>query len=118
MLAAVLMLAVGTIDDVREVSPPAKVAGIVLSARVLVLCRASACCSSASRSSTWSSLEPELLVPARRVVWVLAMTNAINLIDGLDGLAAGIVAIAAGTFFLYAMQLRRDGCSRTATSRR
>jgi UDP-GlcNAc:undecaprenyl-phosphate GlcNAc-1-phosphate transferase len=28
------------------------------------------------------------------VVWVLAITNAINLIDGLDGLAAGVVAIA------------------------
>ncbi len=28
------------------------------------------------------------------VIWVLAITNAINLIDGLDGLAAGVVAIA------------------------
>ena len=33
------------------------------------------------------------------------MTQAINLIDGLDGLAAGIVAIAAGSFFLYAQKL-------------
>ena len=37
------------------------------------------------------------------------MANAINFIDGLDGLAAGIVAIAAGTFFLYAMQLADEG---------
>ena len=37
------------------------------------------------------------------------MANAINLIDGLDGLAAGIVAIAAAAFFLYA-----TGCSRPA----
>ena len=29
------------------------------------------------------------------------MGNAINLIDGLDGLAGGIVAIAAGSFLLY-----------------
>ena len=33
------------------------------------------------------------------------MTQAINLIDGLDGLAAGIVAIAAGAFFLYSQRL-------------
>ena len=33
------------------------------------------------------------------------MANAINLIDGLDGLAAGIVAIAAGAFFLYTTRL-------------
>lgn len=33
------------------------------------------------------------------------MANAVNLIDGLDGLAAGIVAIASATFFLYALRL-------------
>jgi UDP-GlcNAc:undecaprenyl-phosphate GlcNAc-1-phosphate transferase len=33
------------------------------------------------------------------------MTQAINLIDGLDGLAAGIVAIASTGFFLYANKL-------------
>jgi UDP-GlcNAc:undecaprenyl-phosphate/decaprenyl-phosphate GlcNAc-1-phosphate transferase len=36
---------------------------------------------------------------------LLGMANAINLIDGLDGLAAGIVAIASGTFFLYSRNL-------------
>ena len=35
---------------------------------------------------------------------VLAVVNAVNLIDGLDGLAAGVVAIAAGAFFWYASQ--------------
>jgi UDP-GlcNAc:undecaprenyl-phosphate/decaprenyl-phosphate GlcNAc-1-phosphate transferase len=33
------------------------------------------------------------------------MTTAINYIDGLDGLAAGIVAIASGAFLLYADRL-------------
>ena len=43
------------------------------------------------------------------------MTNAINLIDGLDGLAAGIVAIAGVALFLFADQLfdagRLDGAN-------
>jgi UDP-GlcNAc:undecaprenyl-phosphate GlcNAc-1-phosphate transferase len=39
------------------------------------------------------------------VLWVVGMANAVNLVDGLDGLAAGIVAIAAGSFFLYSEQL-------------
>ena len=43
------------------------------------------------------------------MLWVVGMANAINLIDGLDGLAGGIVAIAAGTFFLYATQLGNEG---------
>lgn len=36
------------------------------------------------------------------VLWVIALTNAINLIDGLDGLAAGVVAIASGALWLTA----------------
>jgi UDP-GlcNAc:undecaprenyl-phosphate GlcNAc-1-phosphate transferase len=34
------------------------------------------------------------------VVWVVALTNAINLIDGLDGLATGVVAIACGALWV------------------
>jgi UDP-GlcNAc:undecaprenyl-phosphate GlcNAc-1-phosphate transferase len=34
-------------------------------------------------------------------VWVVAVANAVNLVDGLDGLAAGMVAIAAAAFFIY-----------------
>ena len=39
------------------------------------------------------------------VIWLVAMMNAINLVDGLDGLAAGIVAIAAASFFVYTFNL-------------
>src|SRR5437764_15479290 len=39
------------------------------------------------------------------VLWVVLMTNAINLIDGLDGLAAGIVALGGGALFLFADRL-------------
>ena len=42
-------------------------------------------------------------------LWVVLMTNAINLIDGLDGLAAGIVAIAGGALFLFADRLFKAG---------
>jgi UDP-GlcNAc:undecaprenyl-phosphate GlcNAc-1-phosphate transferase len=39
------------------------------------------------------------------VLWLVAMMNAVNLIDGLDGLAAGIVAIAGASFFVYTFEL-------------
>jgi UDP-GlcNAc:undecaprenyl-phosphate GlcNAc-1-phosphate transferase len=42
------------------------------------------------------------------VLWVVGMANAINLVDGLDGLAAGIVAIASAAFFLYAIRLGNE----------
>jgi UDP-GlcNAc:undecaprenyl-phosphate GlcNAc-1-phosphate transferase len=34
------------------------------------------------------------------VLWVVVVTNAINLIDGLDGLASGVVAIACAALWL------------------
>lgn len=39
------------------------------------------------------------------VLWIVGITNAINLIDGLDGLAAGIAAIASTTIGLIALYL-------------
>ncbi|MHC5905085.1 MraY family glycosyltransferase [Streptomyces sp. S6] len=39
------------------------------------------------------------------VALVVITINAVNFVDGLDGLAAGMVAIAAGAFFLYAYRL-------------
>ncbi len=38
------------------------------------------------------------------ILWLVGMTNAINLIDGLDGLAAGVTAISAGTLFFVALR--------------
>ena len=53
-------------------------------------------------------LSPDL-APLVTVLWVAGMANAVNFIDGLDGLAAGTVAIAAGAFFLYAQRLNDAG---------
>ena len=47
--------------------------------------------------------------PLVTVLWLIGMTQAINLIDGLDGLAAGIVVIAAGAFFLYSQRSATSG---------
>jgi UDP-GlcNAc:undecaprenyl-phosphate/decaprenyl-phosphate GlcNAc-1-phosphate transferase len=49
------------------------------------------------------------LRPLVTVIWLAVMVNAVNLIDGLDGLAAGIVAIASGTFFIYSRGLETGG---------
>jgi UDP-GlcNAc:undecaprenyl-phosphate GlcNAc-1-phosphate transferase len=39
------------------------------------------------------------------VIWIVVITNAINLLDGLDGLAAGITAIVAFTLFLATIRI-------------
>jgi UDP-GlcNAc:undecaprenyl-phosphate GlcNAc-1-phosphate transferase len=41
------------------------------------------------------------------VLWIVGMMNVINLLDGMDGLAAGISAIAGATFAILALELGR-----------
>ncbi len=113
VVAAAIILLVGVIDDIVEVSAPAKVAGTVLAASVLVLSGVSMLnfripfAGIVVLSPDWSYLIS--------VLWVLGMVQAVNLIDGLDGLAAGIVAIAAGTFFVYSLRLTDEGLLAAST---
>ena len=37
------------------------------------------------------------------VIWIVAITNAVNLIDGLDGLAVGVATISSLTMLVIAM---------------
>lgn len=107
VVAAVVMFAVGFIDDLVEVSAPAKLAGTVLAASILVLAGISILNFRVPFVGI-IILSPDFSF-LLSVIWVIGMTTAINLIDGLDGLAGGIVAIAAGTFFLYAQRLVHEG---------
>lgn len=100
VIAGLVIAAVGVVDDLRAISAPAKVAGQVLAAGILVLNGFLLLFFYLPRLGT-VSLGKDLAVPLT-IAWVLVVVNAVNLIDGLDGLAAGIVVIAAGAFFVYA----------------
>jgi UDP-GlcNAc:undecaprenyl-phosphate GlcNAc-1-phosphate transferase len=49
------------------------------------------------------------VIPLITAFWVIALTNAVNLIDGLDGLASGIVAIGSAALALYGLKLQSLG---------
>ena len=103
LLAATLMFLVGFVDDIYEISAPAKVVGTVAVAVLLVLYGVTMFYFRVPFNDVY--ILSDEWVPLVTVLWLLGMTNAINLIDGLDGLAAGIVAIAAFAFFLYSQRL-------------
>ncbi len=107
LIAAVVIAGVGFIDDIREVSPPAKLFGQVVAAVVLYLLGVTMFYLKVPFSGV-VVLSPSL-TPLITALWVIGMVNAINLIDGLDGLAAGIVAIAAGSFAVYGAILVNQG---------
>ncbi|MDI6757358.1 MAG: MraY family glycosyltransferase [Endomicrobiia bacterium] len=50
---------------------------------------------------------PQILQQLVTVLWIIGFMNTINLADGLDGLAAGIVAIAAAAFFAVSVILSK-----------
>ncbi len=103
-LAALVIYLVGLVDDIRDISPPAKVAGQVLAAMILLFLGVTMYYFKIPFVSTIFVLSPSIL-PLVTAVWVVVMANAVNLIDGLDGLAAGIIAIAAGTLCIYGLRL-------------
>ena len=103
LFAATVIFVVGFIDDVREISAPAKVMGTIVAGVVLVWYGVTMFYFRVPFLDVY--ILSDDWVPLITVIWLLGMTNAINLIDGLDGLAAGIVAIGAGAFFLYSQRL-------------
>ncbi len=97
--ASVPIIALGMADDRWNVSPWVKLsvqtcAGLVLAAfgyGVPVL-----------TNPFGPAVELGVFNVVFTVVWVLVVTNAINLIDGLDGLASGVVAIAGASLWIAA----------------
>jgi UDP-GlcNAc:undecaprenyl-phosphate GlcNAc-1-phosphate transferase len=109
LLAAGVMFLVGAVDDLRPVSPPAKVAGQVLSGGLLSLFGVTMFYFRVPFASyDYIVLSPDLAAFVT-VVTVVILANAMNLIDGLDGLATGIVIIAGTAMFLYSDRLLKAG---------
>jgi UDP-GlcNAc:undecaprenyl-phosphate GlcNAc-1-phosphate transferase len=53
----------------------------------------------------WGSLDLEAWAFPVTILWMLAVINAMNLIDGIDGLAAGVALIGFAAFFAVALLL-------------
>ena len=107
LLATGVIFVVGVVDDFRDMSAPAKVAGQFLAASILYF---SGCTMYQLKLpfAGFIVLGPSVL-PIITAIWVFALCNAVNLIDGLDGLAGGIVAIASGTLCVYGLRLEDLG---------
>jgi UDP-GlcNAc:undecaprenyl-phosphate GlcNAc-1-phosphate transferase len=97
--AAVPILALGLVDDRRGVSPAVKL--VVQSCAALTLSVFGYGVPLLTNPFGPSIASGPLNLPLT-LLWVLVVTNAVNLIDGLDGLASGVVAIACAALWLAA----------------
>jgi UDP-GlcNAc:undecaprenyl-phosphate/decaprenyl-phosphate GlcNAc-1-phosphate transferase len=97
---ATLIFGVGLLDDFRNLRARTKL-GAQIVAAVLLYCSGLGVTHLGAIFGT-STLTPMIGVPLT-VAWVVAITNAFNLIDGLDGLAAGSAFIS--TLIVFAVSI-------------
>jgi UDP-GlcNAc:undecaprenyl-phosphate GlcNAc-1-phosphate transferase len=96
----------GLVDDLHPLSPPTKLAGQMLSAAIAV-----------ALGYSTHFFTPRLpgnplanaLNLALTFAWLVAITNAFNLLDNMDGLAGGVAVIAAGILGFFFWRLDNQG---------
>ena len=108
ILAATFIAVLGAVDDMRHLSPWMKLAGQVMAALVLVSFGVEISTIALPRGNVVDLTASPILSILLTIVWMVAFTNIINLIDGLDGLAAGIAFISAVAFFFYGSRVGAD----------
>ncbi len=93
-IGAGVLFALGLADDVWGVRPDAKVLAQVLATACVLY----------SGYAFWRGGHTWVSMPLT-FLWVIGVTNALNLIDGIDGLAASVSAAAAGALALLGVVL-------------
>jgi UDP-GlcNAc:undecaprenyl-phosphate/decaprenyl-phosphate GlcNAc-1-phosphate transferase len=111
LIAAVLLAGVGALDDRYDLDALTKFAGQTTAAGVLVIFGIQWTVFYVPWGGGGSGISGSLLVLGQEqgvlltVLLTVALVNAMNFVDGLDGLAAGIGMIAAGATGLFALGL-------------
>ncbi len=102
LLGSVFIVLLGVLDDVVTLSPKVKFLGQIAAAAIPVMNGVRIYfLSNPFKSGDFFTLGI-LSVPIT-MLWIVGMTNAVNFIDGLDGLAVGVSSIASLTVFTIAL---------------
>lgn len=101
LLGGTVILTIGIMDDLKPMPAKVKLFGQILAACVPLLFGV---------RIEWLTnpfggmIYLDYLSVPLTILWIISLTNTINLIDGLDGLAAGVSTIASVTILLVAAQ--------------
>ncbi len=107
LVGASIITLFGAVDDFRGTSPLVKFTGQFIAAGCLVYYGLHIDYFTLPYVGT-INLSPAVAIPLT-LIWVVVLINIVNFIDGMDGLAAGVCTIAAGTFAIIAISLGRPG---------
>ena len=100
-LAGTFIMILGTLDDLYDLDSVTKFAGQALAGGILLL---------HGVQILWLPINGIYLLPPNigqvlTIFFVMVVINAVNFVDGLDGLATGIVGISAAAFFVFSYLL-------------
>lgn len=105
LLGAAAIVLLGIWDDIRNIPARVKLAGQIIAAAIPV---------AYGVQIEWVTnpfgtilIIPEWLAVPVTVFWIVGFANTVNLIDGLDGLAAGVSVIASISMFFMAVSMNQ-----------
>ena len=106
LLGAVIIAVMGALDDILCLNPWIKLGGQFLAALVAIRCGiVFDAISNPGFLDAEATIQLGWLSVPFTIVWIVACTNAVNLIDGLDGLAVGISAISSLSMMIVSLIL-------------
>jgi len=91
MLCASVIFALGLFDDIMHIKPYTKLIGQIIVASLLV-----------SFGVRIKVIPYQIINMPLTILWIVAVVNAFNLLDNMDGLSSGVAVIVSGVLFLWA----------------
>lgn len=104
LLGGGVIVLTGALDDRFDLRPRYKLLGQLIAASIVVYLGMKIELDSLPFVGHWLSGADWISIPLT-ILWIVGMSNAINLIDGLDGLSAGVSGIATATIFVLAIMM-------------
>ena len=101
LMGAIIIAVMGAVDDIANLNAWVKLAGQILAAVVAIRC--GVIFDAITNPFTGAPIYIGALSIPLTIIWIVACTNAVNLIDGLDGLAVGVSAISSLTMLVVAL---------------
>lgn len=103
LIGGVIILLLGVVDDIVDLSPKHKFIIQMVPSLIVIIYNSDLINSFIVNQLKIFDLLGYLLYPIL-IFWIVGVTNSINLIDGLDGLACGISLIALVTFLILGLR--------------
>ncbi len=100
-IAATLIFLLGAYDDLYGLNAPKKFLGQFLAATIVILF---GCKIQIIHNPFGADIDLGILALPVTFLWLVGITNAVNLLDGLDGLAGGVSLIVTATILVFALQ--------------